>query len=300
MSYTVVITSFNSAETIELVIKSIKALVPPPNQVILIDDASQDGSSQLIRDLVAESPEFSLCINDRNEGQSFSRNLGVRLSTNEFIIFQDDDDLSLPGRALLHIEALNGGADFSYVSSKKLYPNGYGVVYQNSEVVSTKSSNSSFVRHLAAGLRLPNSLIVFSPSSTLAVRKTFFESIGGFSPNLRRLEDIELACRALMAGARLAWSSRVGVERLHTLGNDKSPRANSIGELQVLKSAREFLNRREYFVARRMISLREAYFQRELLSLLFNLLFMPVVLVLSPSKFSSLARRVKHDLRQYR
>lgn len=300
MSYTVVITSFNSVETIELVIRSVRALVPPPNQVILIDDVSEDGSVQLINDLVDGFPEFALHVNDRNRGQSFSRNLGVRLSLNEFIIFQDDDDLSLPGRARVHIDALNGGADFSYVSSKKKYPNGYEVLNQNSEIVSTKSSNPSFIRHLSAGLRLPNSLIVYSPSSTLAVRKTFFESTGGFSPDLRRLEDIELACRALMAGAQLAWSSKVGVERLHTLGNDKSPRANSLGELQVLKSARAFLNWREYFVARRMISLREAYFQRKLLTLVANLLFMPVILVLSPSKLSSLARRAKHDLRQHR
>jgi hypothetical protein len=45
MPYTVVVTSFNSAETIELVIKGVKELVPPPSQVILIDDASNDGSA---------------------------------------------------------------------------------------------------------------------------------------------------------------------------------------------------------------------------------------------------------------
>jgi glycosyltransferase involved in cell wall biosynthesis len=300
MSYTVVVTSFNSVGTIELVIRSVRALVPPPNQVIVVDDASEDGSYQLIQDLIDAFPEFALHVNDRNRGQSFSRNLGVSLSLNEFIIFQDDDDLSLPGRARVHLDALNSGADFSYVSSKKKYPNGYEVLNQNSEIVSTKSSNPSFIRHLAAGLKIPGSLIVYSPSSTLAVRRTFFESIGGFSPDLRRLEDIELACRALMAGARLAWSNKVGVERLHTLGHDKSPSANSLGELQVLKSAAGFLSRREYFVARRMISLREAYFERKMLPIVSNLLFMPVVLVLSPSKFSSVARRAKHDLRQYR
>jgi glycosyltransferase involved in cell wall biosynthesis len=298
MPYTVVVTSFNSTETIELVINSVKELVPPPSQVILIDDASDDGSANLIRRLIVDKPEFFLHVNPQNRGQSYSRNLGAKLSLNEYIVFQDDDDISLPDRSSIHLEALDRGADFSYVSSKKSYPNGYEIVNLNPELISSPSIIPDLIRFLSAGIKPQSELRVFSPSSTLAVRKSCLEAVGGFSVDLRRLEDIELACRGLMNGARLAWSSKVGVERLHTLGADKSPLANYSGELEVLRTAREFLSTRQYFVARRMISLRAAYFQGNLFAISLNIALVPLLLVLSPSKFYSIIRRIRHDLKQ--
>ena len=298
MTYTVVITSFNSIKTIESVINSVTALIPPPSQVIVVDDASGDGSAQLIRGLISASPTISLHVNSTNMGQSFSRNLGVQLSFNNYVIFQDDDDVALINRAEIHLDALNKGADFSYVSSKKIYPNGYEVVNLNSEIISSLEIKRDLIRFLSAGLTPRSEFKVYSPSCTLAVRKSSFDNLGGFSITLRRLEDIEFACRALMTDLHIAWSRDIGVVRLHTLGSDKSPKANYIGEREVLRSTRKFFTLREYFVARRMISLRAAYFQRNVFALFRNITFLPLVLVLSPSKLFSIIRRIKHDSRQ--
>lgn len=298
MQYTVVVTSFNSIKTIESVVNSVKELVPPPSQVILVDDASVDGSAHLISELISFSPTISLHVNSTNMGQSYSRNLGSKLSLHEYVIFQDDDDVALPNRATIHLEALCKGADFSYVSSKKIYPNGYEVVNLNSEMISSQSIKRDLIRFLSAGLIPKSDFRVYSPSCTLAVRKSSLEALGGFSLTLRRLEDIELACRAIMADAQLAWSSKIGVVRLHTLGSDKSPKANFMGEREVLRMTRKFFTLREYFVARRMISLRAAYFQRNVLVVLVNVISLPLVLTLSPSKFYSMIRRIKHDSRQ--
>lgn len=298
MPYTVVITSFNSIKTIESVINSVKGLMPPPSQVIVIDDASEDGSARLISGLISDSPTISLQINSVNMGQSFSRNLGTKLSFNDYVIFQDDDDVALTNRAAIHLDSLEKGADFSYVSSKKIYPNGYEVVNLNSEMISSPAIKRDLIRFLSAGLTPKSEFKVYSPSCTLAVRKSSLEALGGFSLTLRRLEDIELACRALMAGARVAWSSNIGVVRLHTLGSDKSPKANYVGEREVLQLTREFFTFREYFVARRMISLRAAYFQRNVFAMLPSIALLPLILALSPSKFYSILRRIRHDSRQ--
>ena len=74
--------------------------------------------------------------------------------------------------------------------------------------------------------------------------------------------------------------------------------ANYSGELEVLRIAKEFLSVRQYFVARRMISLRAAYFQRSLFAISLNIALVPILLVLSPSKFYSVIRRIRHDLKQ--
>jgi glycosyltransferase involved in cell wall biosynthesis len=298
MTYTVVITTFNSARTIEAVLKSISNQQTPPGEVIIVDDASKDGSINLIKGVISDYPEYRLILNKSNKGQSFSRNLGVELASSEFIIFQDDDDISLPDRAAGHLKLFDLGADFSYLSSIKKYPNGYIVTNENSDFSSSESSKAQIIKHLSVGGRLPENLKLFSPSSTLAVRKCYFESIGGFKEEMRRLEDIELACRALMTGGRLDWSSQIGIERYHTEGSDKSSIANYLGEMQVISSVRNYLTPREYFVAQKMIVLREAYFSRGLKKITARGLYLPMIVVLSPEKLISLLKRILHDLRQ--
>jgi hypothetical protein len=164
--------------------------------------------------------------------------------------------------------------------------------------VSDQSWKVLLIKHLSAGKRLPQNLNLFSPSSTLAIRKSFFENIGGFKQEMRRLEDIELACRALSNDGILSWSSKIGVERLHTEGSDKSAMANFQGEEQVIASVRSYLSPREYFVARKTILLREIYFNRDLKKIAIKGLYAPLVFALSPGKLISFLMRIRHDLRQ--
>jgi glycosyltransferase involved in cell wall biosynthesis len=51
MSYSFVITSFNSAGTIETVLKSVMGQEIQPSEVIIIDDASEDDSLKIIQSL---------------------------------------------------------------------------------------------------------------------------------------------------------------------------------------------------------------------------------------------------------
>jgi glycosyltransferase involved in cell wall biosynthesis len=269
-----------------------------PCEVIIIDDASEDDSPNIIQDLISTRSEYRLIQNKTNQGQSYSRNLGVKLASSEFIVFQDDDDISLANRATCHLKSFKLGADFSYLSSRKRYPNGYIVTNKNSDFLSDEFPKVQLIRHLSNGGRLPLDLKLFSPSSTLAVRKLFFENIGGFREEMRRLEDIELACRALAMNGKLSWSSEVGVERLHTLGSDKTSVANYLGELQVLSSVRKNLSPREYYVAHKMILLREAYFSRNLKRGITRAFYLPIILGLSPQKLIPIFKRIMHDRRQ--
>jgi glycosyltransferase involved in cell wall biosynthesis len=298
MRYTYVVTSFNSAGTIETVLKNVMGQEIQPSEVIIIDDASEDDSPNIIQDLISMRSEYRLIQNKTNQGQSYSRNLGVRLASSDFVVFQDDDDISLPNRATCHLESFKLGADFSYLSSRKKYPNGYIVTNKNSDFLSDELLKVHLIRHFSNGGPLPQDLKLFSPSSTLAVRKLFFESIGGFREEMRRLEDIELACRALAIKGILCWSSEIGVERLHTVGSDKTSIANYLGELQVISSVRRYLSPREYFVAQKMILLREAYFSRNLKKVISRGFYLPIILGLSPQKLISILKRIMHDLRQ--
>ena len=53
-----------------------------------------------------------------------------------YILFGDDDDKSLSHRAKLHLRQFDHGSQIGYVSSRKLYQNGYSIDAINSEIES--------------------------------------------------------------------------------------------------------------------------------------------------------------------
>lgn len=57
-------------------------------EVIIVDDHSTDGSSEIIK----EYKEFRVVVNKKNYGVSFSRNYGMKLAKGTYIAFLDADD----------------------------------------------------------------------------------------------------------------------------------------------------------------------------------------------------------------
>src|SRR5215510_11955204 len=62
-------------------------------EVIVVDDASQDETASVCRGL--EGIKYVRL--DRNQGVAGARNVGILLSSADFIAFLDDDDLRLSG-----------------------------------------------------------------------------------------------------------------------------------------------------------------------------------------------------------
>jgi|688.fasta_scaffold187402_2 glycosyltransferase involved in cell wall biosynthesis len=298
MKYSIVITTFNSASCIDRALDGIEQLAHLPDETILVDDCSTDETISLIRKRLSGVLNIRILQNSKNMGQSYSRNLGVSQASNQFVIFMDDDDFSLPQRPITHLDSFADGADFSFVSSRKIYQNGYAISAINDDLYSSAETAVSLIRHLTTNTPLAGSKRIYSPSSTLAVRKEAFLKLNGFREDMRRLEDIEIACRALSSGLTLNWSSKIMVERTDTLGSDKNAEANFIGEIAVLDSVKELLGRREYFVAKEMSIFRKVYFDRKW-SAIFKKSFVIILIIsLSPSKMKSVYNRLRHDIAQ--
>lgn len=298
MQYSVVLTTYNCSSTIISALSSITNLLPSPDEVIIIDDASQDDTVNKIGFATLDLANVKLIVNPINKGQSYSRNLGVKESKTENIIIMDDDDCSYSNRAKIQLAALAKGVDVSYVSSLKMYPNGYAVEVCNSDFTSSPETSFKIIKHLVAGVPLADSLKLFSPSCSLAFKKSSFLKINGFREDLRRLEDIEFACRSLRNGLVLDWSSEISLERFHTVGEDKSASANFNGELALLESVRDLFGIREFFVARQMAIFRKNYFERNYLSILKSFYILPLLALIAPGKVITVVNRLKHDISQ--
>ncbi len=118
---TLIVPTRNRAHTLELVLDSYLSqdLV---DELIFVSDAGEDRTPELIAAAQLKRPDKRVCLvtNDKRQGASRSRNIGVGHARNEFILFCDDDEYLEPGYAricLEKLEATGAGA----VSGRRVY-----------------------------------------------------------------------------------------------------------------------------------------------------------------------------------
>lgn len=106
---TVVIPVFNEARTIENVLKRVLA-VPFTKQVVVVDDASTDGTREILQK--AHHDDLELVLLDRNRGKGHAVRQGIARSRGDAVAIQDADLEYLPEQIPLLCELiLNGEAD---------------------------------------------------------------------------------------------------------------------------------------------------------------------------------------------
>jgi glycosyltransferase involved in cell wall biosynthesis len=84
----VIVPVYNEAQTIETVIEGLSNL-DLDKEIIVVDDASNDGSSEKIKKFCL--PEFKLLKHDFNRGKGMALRTGIAKAEGEFIVFCDAD-----------------------------------------------------------------------------------------------------------------------------------------------------------------------------------------------------------------
>lgn len=93
---TLIIPVYNTYFYLEKCICSITSQNFDRYEVVLIDDGSTDGSSQLCDDLACDNPKIRV-FHQKNSGVSSARNAGIELALGDYLWFCDSDDSILDG-----------------------------------------------------------------------------------------------------------------------------------------------------------------------------------------------------------
>jgi len=102
-----VIIFLNGETFIGEAIESVLAQTVSDWELILVDDGTTDGATEIVRRYCASHPDRIRLISHpggRNMGMSASRNAGVRASRGRYLAFIDADDIWLPERLETHVE----------------------------------------------------------------------------------------------------------------------------------------------------------------------------------------------------
>jgi len=86
----VIIPVYNAARTIERCMLSILAQSYNHIEIIVIDDGSRDGTDSILKDIC--NNQDIIYIKQENQGVSVARNLGISVSSGQYVMFVDADD----------------------------------------------------------------------------------------------------------------------------------------------------------------------------------------------------------------
>ena len=108
----VLIPSYNQEAVIEQTVMSALTQNYDNLEVVVSDDASRDGTPQILTDIQSRYPErLKIFLHQSNLGVTQNHNRGLLQCRGDFIAFQDGDDLFLPGKIKKQVEFMLGHPD---------------------------------------------------------------------------------------------------------------------------------------------------------------------------------------------
>lgn len=199
-SVSVVIPVFEGRPFLRGAVESALRQTEPPVEIILVDDGSTDGGIESVADVAGGVP--IRIARQHHAGQSAARNRGVREARGELVAFLDQDDQWAPEHLaeLCHPLVEDPTATWAFSDFDEIDAEG--------RVVTRSFLRETAVAHPKSTLHalLAGDLMVVPSASVL--RRSAFESLGGFDEALQGFEDDDLFVRAFRLGHRTVFVDR--------------------------------------------------------------------------------------------
>ena len=181
-SVSVIIPTYNRAATVLTAVNSVLAQDYAPLDLWLIDDGSQDGTKELLNDLL-EAGLLNYFYQE-NSGVAAARNTGIKKSQGELIAFLDSDDVWLPGKIKAQVDFFQARPELRIAQTQEQWVRKGQRV--NPKKKHLKKDGFIFFDSLA--------LCLISPSAVMLYR-SLLDEVGYFDERLLAAEDYDLWLR---------------------------------------------------------------------------------------------------------
>lgn len=202
---TIVIPNYNNKELLKNLLISLSDSISL-NQVIIVDNASQDGSADFVRE---NFPEITLIENGTNKGFAYAVNQGIKLVETDFVFLLNNDTVIREDTIQNLLQTIHLSPDIFSVSARMIQYHNQNLLDDVGDEYtimgwSKRRGYNKDVTHYLSDEE------VFSACAGAALyRMSVLEKIGLFDENFESyVEDMDLSFRARLAGFKNYYSSK--------------------------------------------------------------------------------------------
>ena len=217
----IIVSNFNGKKWLKNCLESLVAQnFPEPFEIILVDDASTDGSVEYVKDIF---PQVRLVTLNRERGFGGSNNVGIKYAQGKYVIFVNPDTKTNEHWLSSLVQAIQSRDHIGMVTSRvQLYDSPKTI---NACGNIAHYTGLGFCRGLgehAETWRNSHTVPAVSGCSFIA-RKSFMKELGAFDEDFfLYLEDTDLSWRARLAGKEIWFEpSSVVFHRYDLTMNEK-------------------------------------------------------------------------------
>lgn len=186
MKVSVIIPTYNRLTRLLEAVDSVVKQTRKPEEIIIIDDASEFTTEQLIKDLEFGGINIKYERTPVSKGAAYSRNRGAKLAEGDILMFLDDDDTWEGGKIETQLNVFNQNDQIGLVYSGRLVVGNLNrdkIIYK----IQPQFSGNLYPRILYEN--------VVGVTSSVAIKKSLFRKVEGFDEELPAREDYDLWIR---------------------------------------------------------------------------------------------------------
>ena len=177
---------YNPGRFLAEAVDSVLAQTYPAFELVIIDDASNDGSSEQLAAYTARDPRVRVFRQPANMGIVAARNRAFREASGDsrYFAILDSDDLALPDRLERQVAFLEAHPDHMLVGGHTL-------------IVDEAGRSLGIRRYPVAYAQICAVITRYNPIAQPAVmlRRSVIDALGGYSPEFPRCQDYDLWLR---------------------------------------------------------------------------------------------------------
>jgi len=188
MQVTVLMAVYNGMDTVVGAINSVLDQTFDDFELLVVDDASTDGTSDVLDEFQSRNRRVRVLHNAPNRGMAASLNIGIQNAGGELIARLDADDLCLPERLKQQVDFMNGHPEISVLG---------GAAQLIDEAGQSLGTEQRPETHDELVSRIYRECPFYHPS--VMVRRNFYEEYGGYDERMKRSCDYDLwlkGCRS--------------------------------------------------------------------------------------------------------
>ena len=190
-------------------LRSIAAQTQLPDEVVLVDDASEDGSADALRAWLGDQPWLAdgrgrLIVHERNVGQAASLNEGIATVGTELVMILNSDDYLLHDAVAVTLRRFAEHPEMGLTGAHCIHFSGDDFLER-----APKLSTEYVPEELPLTIQLPEQVLGYRgyndlnmTHSSSCFRKLAWEAVGGYRPKKERCtpfsdRDLQIRINAL-------------------------------------------------------------------------------------------------------